>query len=225
MRGEELCAGLRRVTPATRVRRRLPGRTSTSVPSAQPDDVKRCTSADRHFLDRCAGQLIQFAPPSDHRLRGPRYRSDRRGRPSRRRRRAPPGPRCRGSPAPTPDATVCIWLPPNPVCPATGAMAATMSARWHASRLAMNAPADIPVAKTRPGCDAVSRATSRSASAARKPTSSTPWRSGTEAPRPSAQLMSMPSGIDHDEPVLVGDCVVIRHRRLRPLRSFQRRAG
>ena len=34
--------------------------------------------------------------------------------------------------------------------PATGAMAETMSARSHASRAAMNAPADIPVAKTRP---------------------------------------------------------------------------
>ena len=33
---------------------------------------------------------------------------------------------------------------------------------------------------------------SRSASATRKPTSSTPWRSGTDAPRPSAQLRSMP---------------------------------
>ena len=35
--------------------------------------------------------------------------------------------------------------------PATGAMAEIRSARSQASRVAMNAPADIPVAKTRPG--------------------------------------------------------------------------
>ena len=42
-----------------------------------------------------------------------------------------------------------------PNVPATGAMAETTSARSHASRVAMNAPADIPVAKTRPGVDSI----------------------------------------------------------------------
>ena len=40
---------------------------------------------------------------------------------------------------------------PLPSVPATGAMAAKTSARSQASRFAMNPPADIPVAKTRPG--------------------------------------------------------------------------
>ena len=81
----------------------------------------------------------------------------------------------------------------TPRVPATGAMAAKTSARSQASRLTMNAPADIPVANTCPGSTPKSE-TSLATKPVMNPTSSIPWWSGTEAPRPSAQLKSTPSG-------------------------------
>ena len=47
-----------------------------------------------------------------------------------------------------------------------------------------------------------------------KPTSSIPWRSGIDAPLPSAHTQVDPVGVHHDEPVRVGDGVVVRKRGL-----------
>ena len=81
---------------------------------------------------------------------------------------------------------------PTPSVPATGAAAVTRSARSHANRVAMKPPADIPVTKTRPG--GIPYSLDSLDQSERKPTSSTPVGREWRAPRPSAQLMSMPSG-------------------------------
>jgi hypothetical protein len=82
---------------------------------------------------------------------------------------------------------------PVPSVPETGATAANTSTRSQPYRLDMKPPFDIPVAKTCPGAMPY-WFSSLPASAARNPRSSTPRRSGSDAPRPSAQLWSMPSG-------------------------------
>lgn len=64
-----------------------------------------------------------------------------------------------------------LHVTPTPSVPATGATAAKISARSHASRLDMKPPLDMPVAKTCPGAMSKS-CTSFAASATKNPTSS-----------------------------------------------------
>ena len=101
----------------------------------------------------------------------------------------------------------------EPNVPATGAMAATISARSHASRVAMNAPADIPVAKTRPGAMPYSRV-SRSMSADEEPHVVDTLAVGDRRAAAVGPAEVDAIGVCHDEPVLVGDGVVVRQRRL-----------
>ena len=105
----------------------------------------------------------------------------------------------------------------EPKDPATGAMAATASARWHASRVAMKAPADNPVAKTLPGEMLRSSVfvgqplDERHQEAHVVDALAVGYRCSTTVSPAVVDAVR----VHHGEPVLVGDGVVVRQRSLR----------
>ena len=90
--------------------------------------------------------------------------------------------------------TGCAGAQPSNVrVAATGAIAATRSLASHASRYAIMPPFERPVTKTRSASVPKSRWT-RSMSATRKPTSSTPRRIGGPQHDPAFHERDTPSG-------------------------------